>query len=66
MKNNRVGMLVDLSHVGNRTSLDAIAASTAPVAITHSNPNWFVQSPSNKPDEVIEALANRGGYLVPD
>ncbi len=42
---NRVGMLVDLSHVGNRTCLDAIDASEKPVAITHSNPTWFVDSP---------------------
>lgn len=60
---NRVGMLVDLSHVGNRTSLDAIAASSQPVAITHSNPTWFVDSPRNKPVEVIQALAERGGVI---
>jgi membrane dipeptidase len=60
---NRVGMLVDLSHVGNRTCLDAIDASAAPVAITHSNPTWFVESPRNKPDEVIDALAARGGVI---
>ncbi len=60
---NRVGMLVDLSHVGNRTSLDAVAASSAPVAITHSNPTWFVENPRNKPDEVIRAVTARGGVL---
>ena len=60
---NRVGMLVDLSHVGNRTSLDAIAASAQPVAITHSNPTWFIDSPRNKPDEVIRALVERGGVI---
>lgn len=60
---NRVGMLIDLSHVGNRTSLDAIAASSQPVAITHSNPTWFVDSPRNKPDAVIDALVERGGVI---
>ncbi|KWX23677.1 peptidase M19 [Mycolicibacterium wolinskyi] len=60
---NRVGMLIDLSHVGNRTCLDAIEASATPVAITHSNPTWFVESPRNKPDEVINALAARGGVI---
>ncbi len=60
---NRVGMLVDLSHVGNQTCLDAIAASAGPVAITHSNPTWFVDSPRNKPDEVISALVERGGVI---
>lgn len=60
---NRVGMLVDLSHVGERTSLDAIEASAQPVAITHSNPTWFVESPRNKSDEVIKALVERGGVI---
>ncbi len=60
---NRVGMLVDLSHVGNRTSLDAVEASSSPVAITHSNPTWFVDNPRNKPDEVIRAVTERGGVL---
>ena len=60
---NRVGMLVDLSHVGNRTSMDAVEASSAPIAITHSNPTWFVENPRNKPDEVIRAVTERGGVL---
>ncbi|SFQ48792.1 membrane dipeptidase [Amycolatopsis rubida] len=60
---NRVGMLVDLSHVGNRTSRDAIDASAGPVAITHANPLSFADSPRNKPDDVIDALAARGGVL---
>lgn len=60
---NRVGMLVDLSHVGNQTSLDAINTSAQPVAITHSNPTWFIDSPRNKPDEVITALVERGGVI---
>lgn len=60
---NRVGMLVDLSHVGNKTSLDAIHFSEQPVAITHANPLWFHDTPRNKPDEVINALAARGGII---
>ncbi len=60
---NRVGMLVDLSHVGNRTSLEAIDASSAPVAITHANPTWFVDTRRNKPDEVINHLVSRGGVI---
>ncbi|MGN6129805.1 MAG: membrane dipeptidase [Nocardioidaceae bacterium] len=60
---NRVGMLVDLSHVGNRTSMEAIEASSAPVAITHANPLWFHENPRNKPDDVIHALVERGGVL---
>jgi microsomal dipeptidase-like Zn-dependent dipeptidase len=60
---NRLGMLVDLSHVGPRTSLDAIAASSRPVAITHANPSSFHAHPRNKSDEVLLALAERGGVL---
>lgn len=60
---NRVGMVVDLSHVGNRTSRDAIEASAQPVAITHSNPTWFFDNPRNKPRDVIQALVHRGGVI---
>lgn len=60
---NRCGMLVDLSHVGERTSFDAIEASEGPVAITHANPDWFHPSPRNKSDELLKALAERDGVL---
>jgi membrane dipeptidase len=60
---NRVGMLVDLSHVGERTSLDAIHASTSPVAITHANPRSFVDSPRNKSDVLLKELAAAGGVI---
>ncbi|MEZ7827272.1 MAG: membrane dipeptidase [Aquiluna sp.] len=60
---NRVGMLVDLSHVGNRTSLDAIHHSLKPVSITHANPLWFSDTPRNKPDEVMQAVVDRGGVV---
>ena len=60
---NRVGMLVDLSHVGNRTSLDAIHHSIQPVSITHANPLWFSDTPRNKPDEVMQAVVDRGGVV---
>lgn len=60
---NRVGMLVDLSHVGDRTSREAIDASALPVAITHANPRSFVDVPRNKPDDVIRAATARGGMI---
>ncbi len=60
---NRVGMLVDLSHVGDKTSLDAVEASAAPVAITHANPRWYAETPRNKSDELIEAVTKRGGVI---
>lgn len=60
---NRVGMLVDLSHVGDRTSADAIAASSVPVGITHANPRSLVDHPRNKAGFVLKALAANGGVL---
>lgn len=60
---NCCGMLVDLSHVGERTSLDAVEASTRPVAITHANPRWFHASERNKSDDVLRAVAERGGVV---
>jgi membrane dipeptidase len=60
---NRLRVLIDCSHVGNRTTLDAIDASAAPIAITHANPLSFCDSPRNKPDHVLKELAARGGVL---
>ena len=60
---NRVGMLIDLSHVGDRSCLEAVAASARPVAITHANPRSFVDVPRNKPDAVIRAVTERGGMI---
>jgi microsomal dipeptidase-like Zn-dependent dipeptidase len=60
---NRLGMLVDLSHVGERTCLNAIEASRRPVAITHANPATFHPHARNKSDAVLRALAERQGVL---
>jgi microsomal dipeptidase-like Zn-dependent dipeptidase len=60
---NRVGMVVDLSHCGERTTLDAIEASERPVAVTHANPTWFHDIPRNKSPRVIDALAAHDGML---
>jgi len=60
---NRVGMLVDLSHVGNVTGMDAIRWSEQPVAVTHANPYSLHAHPRNKPDELLRALADNGGVL---
>lgn len=58
---NRLGMLVDLSHCGHRTTMEAIEASAAPVAFTHANPLALAKSPRNKPEEAFKALAAKGG-----
>jgi microsomal dipeptidase-like Zn-dependent dipeptidase len=60
---NKWGVVIDLSHVGERTSLDAIAASVRPVAITHANPLWSYKHPRNKSDAVLAALRENGGVL---
>ncbi len=60
---DRVGMLIDLSHVGDRTSLDAIARSAHPVAITHANPKRWYEHRRNKSDEVLRAVAEGGGVV---
>jgi membrane dipeptidase len=58
-----LGILVDLSHVGDRSAMQAIELSPGPVAITHANPRWFHDIPRNKPPEVLRALVERGGIL---
>ncbi|MEM7797952.1 MAG: membrane dipeptidase [Chloroflexota bacterium] len=60
---NRLGMVIDLSHVGEQTTLDAIEISEQPVAVTHSNPKWLSNIPRNKSDDVLSALAANDGML---
>jgi membrane dipeptidase len=60
---NRVGMQLDLSHVGERTTLDAIDVSSQPVIFSHSNPIVRAGSPRNITDEQIKKCAARGGVI---
>jgi membrane dipeptidase len=60
---NRLGMLVDVSHSGERTSLEAIALSTRPVSVTHAGCLALDPNLRNKSDAVIRALADKGGYF---
>ena len=60
---NRLGILIDLSHVGDRTTLDAIENSNTPVAITHANARSHIDHPRNKTDEAIKLLVERGGVI---
>ena len=66
---NERGILVDTSHCGQRTTLDAIAASTKPVAATHSGCKSINDVPRSKTDEQIRKLADKGGvigiYMMP-
>lgn len=72
---NEVGVLVDLSHVGPRTTLDVIEASAQPCAFTHTAVSAITPHPRTKSDDAIRQLAARGGvvgvigvsaYLRPD
>jgi membrane dipeptidase len=60
---NRQGMAIDISHCCERTSLDALDASTRPVLITHSNCRALVHNPRCKSDAVIRAMAAKGGVF---
>lgn len=60
---NRVGLVVDMSHSGERSTLEAIEASARPIAITHANPDWWHPALRNKSDTVLRALTERGGML---
>lgn len=60
---NRVGMVVDMSHSGARSTLQAIEISMRPIAVTHANPYRWHQAPRNKSDDVLKALAMSGGML---
>ena len=61
---NKVGMAVDVSHCGDRTTLDAFEVSAKPVLITHSNCRALVKGhPRCKSDEAIQAMAKRGGVM---
>ena len=60
---NQLGILIDLSHVGPRTTLEAIETSEQPVAITHANARSFCGHPRNKEEEALTALAEKGGVV---
>ncbi|MDA8012195.1 MAG: dipeptidase, partial [Gammaproteobacteria bacterium] len=60
---NRVGMVVDMSHSAERSTLEAVEISARPIAITHANPSTFTPALRNKSDRVLRALAESGGML---
>ncbi len=60
---NRVGLVVDMSHSAERSTLEAIDISERPIAITHANPGFWHPALRNKSDDVLRALAQSGGMI---
>jgi len=61
---NRLGILIDVSHCGNKTVMDTVRASKVPVAFTHALPAALVELGTRaKSDELIKALAEKGGVV---
>jgi microsomal dipeptidase-like Zn-dependent dipeptidase len=60
---NRLGMVIDMSHSGERSTLQAIESSQRPIAITHANPSSWRDTNRNKSDHVLRALAQSGGMV---
>lgn len=59
----RVGMVVDLSHAGERTALEAAEVATRPLAVTHANPRAWRDTGRNLSDAVIDAVVEGGGVV---
>jgi membrane dipeptidase len=60
---NRLGMMVDISHVSDKTFWDAIAATKAPVIASHSSARALVDAPRNMTDDMLRAVARNGGVV---
>jgi len=60
---NRMGMMVDISHVADKTFWDAIATTKAPVIASHSSARALVSATSNMTDDMLKAVAKNGGVV---
>lgn len=60
---NRVGMVIDMSHSAERSTMHAIELSERPIVITHANPSSWHEALRNKSDTVLKALGESGGML---
>jgi len=60
---NRVGIVIDMSHSAEKSTLDAIELSEKPIAITHANPFFWHSAKRNKSDNLLKNLSQSGGML---
>lgn len=60
---NRLGMIVDLAHVSDKTFYDALAVTTKPVIVSHSSMRAISNVPRNVTDDMLRALAENGGVI---
>jgi len=60
---NRLGMMVDISHVSDKTFYDALETSSAPVIASHSSARALASAPRNMTDDMLRALAAKGGVV---
>jgi len=60
---NRVGIVIDMSHSAEKSTLDAIEISEKPIAITHANPNFWYEAKRNKSNDLLKVLAESKGML---
>ncbi len=60
---NRVGLVVDMSHSAEKSTLDAIEFSEKPIAITHANPSFWHTAKRNKSSDLLKILSDSGGML---
>ena len=60
---NRVGIVIDMSHSAEKSTLDAIEVSEKPIAITHANPSFWYAAKRNKSNDLLKTLADSGGML---
>ena len=60
---NRVGLVVDMSHSAEKSTLDTIELSEKPIAITHANPSFWHPAKRNKSSDLLKILSDSGGML---
>ena len=60
---NRIGLVIDMSHSAEKSTIDAINISQKPIAITHANPSFWYAAKRNKSDELLKILSKNDGML---